>query len=58
MQSVFPNVPVHTEAVLALMEETNVLGKPHVGIRGNDVGHEFSVNELTILNNKNPHQIY
>lgn len=58
MRSIFPNVPVYTEAVLALMEEANVLAKPHVGIRGNGVGHEFSVNQLTTLNNKNPSQIY
>lgn len=58
MRSVFPNVPVYTEAVLALMEEANVLAKPHMGIRANGVGHEFSVNQLTTLNNKNPSQIY
>lgn len=52
MQSVFSNVPGHTEAMLALMEEASVLAKPHAGIRGNAVSHEFSVNELTTLNKK------
>lgn len=52
MQSVFSNVPVHTEAKLVLTEEANVLAEPLAEIRGNDVDHEFGVNELTTLNNK------
>lgn len=48
----------HTEAMLALRKEANMFAKPHAGIRGGNVGHGFSVNELTTLNNKSPQQIY
>jgi hypothetical protein len=33
--------------MLALMKVSNMLAKPHAGIRGGNVGHGFSVNELT-----------
>ena len=57
---VLSSIPKYKKAMVSLMEKISVLDKLHSGLSYSDVGSEFEVNELKVLNtmslNRNSHK--